>query len=73
MNRNRKRGREAAAQYLPPPTTGDAVDAVHATAQRLTEARSMWPRINRVSSTLSRELEENNFAGRIRRAMGGPH
>lgn len=35
------------------------------------EVMSEWPRVERVSGTLTHQLEQNNFSERIRLAMGG--
>lgn len=68
----KRRYRRQEESKLPPPTTAEAVSAIHSASQRLARASTLWPRINLVSGTLARELEENDFAGRFRTAMGGP-
>lgn len=57
-----------------PDSTPEAVAAIHEASLELVRVRKLWPRVNSVSSKLTRELEENDFSGRFRRALGAiPH
>lgn len=69
---SRRKKREELFQSISPLTTAPkAVEELHAAQAELGRVRARWPKINKVSAELQRELEENDFAGRFRAALGG--
>jgi hypothetical protein len=68
----RRRRREERFDIISPnTTTPQAVADLRATQAQLSRVRARWPRVNAIAAELQRELEENDFAGRFRSALGG--
>ena len=67
----RKRREERFGTASPNTSTPQAVEELHAVSMELRKVRARWPRINAVTAELRREMDENDFAGRFRTAMGG--